>query len=52
MEQDMLGLLAVSGDQMTKKPDFTRITKELVRTYMVVEKLFRLPLNNLTWLVT
>jgi len=35
---------------MTKKPDFTITIKELVRIYMVVEKLVRLPMNNLTWL--
>jgi len=37
---------------MKKKPEFARTIKELVRTYMVVEKLVHLPLNNLTWLVT
>jgi hypothetical protein len=35
-----------------EKPDFTRTIKELVRTYMVVERLVRWPLNNLTWLVS
>jgi hypothetical protein len=51
MEQDSLRLLAVSCVQMTKKLAFTRIIKELVRNYMVVERLVLLPLNNLTWLV-